>query len=294
MGDNPMGSQPNGSQDSLALPTRTGRALIGWMSPDRGEAMLAGPLKRGDEHDHRVRAQAARDAVAARDPGVDQDGLLEEPPDELGEFLEQLAAEKHAAALFNEGWVVKIADLARVCSLQQQVTSGDATDRIGSGDVGDLVSVARVTLPTPSVQSLPIAFDDVHQTWTVSAANPNLKILGHFHAEVEGLPGVGFVVGVAPSFMQVALHHGRYVLRDGYHRAYGLLARGITQAPVVFRDFDVGDLGVHQGLFPTDIYLGQRPPYLADFCNDEVAAEVDLPVGQKVLVIQGLELTPIG
>jgi hypothetical protein len=144
-----------------------------------------------------------------------------------------------------------------------------------------------VTLPGPTQAELPAQLNELRNAWIVSAANPNLRITGHFGGPIQpGVVGFGFVVGIMPSFLQVARHHGRYVLRDGYHRAYGLLARGITRAPAFVRDFGVGELGAGAGLFGTEVYLGDRPPSLPDFLDDEVAADVQVPVVQKMIVVQ--------
>jgi hypothetical protein len=72
-----------------------------------------------------------------------------------------------------------------------------------------------------------------------------------------------------------------------------LLARGITRAPAFVRDFGVGPLGTAAGLFATDVYLGDRPPLLSDFLDDEVAADVDVPAVQKMIVVHAIELTPL-
>jgi hypothetical protein len=47
--------------------------------------------------------------------------------------------------------------------------------------------------------------------------------MGNFNAGIAG-GGVclGFVVRLMPSFLQVAHFDGRYLLLDGYHRAYAL------------------------------------------------------------------------
>jgi len=75
---------------------------------------------------------------------------------------------------------------------------------------------------------------------------------------------------------------------NGYHRAFGL----ITRAPAFVRDFGVGPLGTDAGLVATDVYLGIHPPLLRDFLDDEVAADVDVPAVEKMIVVQGMELTP--
>jgi hypothetical protein len=64
--------------------------------------------------------------------------------------------------------------------------------------------------------------------------------------------------------------------------------------PAFARDFGIGGLGLGAGLFGTDVYLGARPPPLSDFLDDAVAADVPIPIVQKMIVIQGMELTPLG
>ncbi len=107
--------------------------------------------------------------------------------------------------------------------------------------------------------------------------------------------GFGFAVALMPSFVQVARVQNRLVLRDGYHRAVGFLSRSISRVPVLLRDYaEFEDLGLPPGLFPPAVYLGERPPRLVDFLDDEVSAEASLPAFQRMVVIHGLELAPIG
>jgi hypothetical protein len=282
--------------DPLATPGRPGRALIGWMTEE--QATLSMAARRADQADApelAVRARTAREAVAGREPGVDQADVLEAPPGELDPYLDRLRQHPQSAPFFDEGWEVQLVDLRRLCSLQQTVQSEQATERAAGLDADDVAALAALTLPEPvEGQELPVQFDETRQTWVISAANPNLRINGHFGGQIqEGVIGFGFIVAVLPSFLQVARHHGRYVLRDGYHRAYGLLARGINVVPAFVRDFGVADLGVSSGLFGTDVYLGDRPPLLPDFLDDAVAADVRIPIAQKMIVIQGMELTPL-
>ena len=173
---------------------------------------------------------------------------------------ERLRAQADTQPFWSEGWSLGVVELREVCSLQQGVASQHAADRVADIDPDDVVSIADVTLPSSKVEALPIQFDQLRNAWIISAPNANLKIMGGFQAEVQaGVTGVGFGIAIAASFLQVALHHGRYVLRDGYHRAFGLLSRGVTYAPAFIRDFGVGELGVGQGLFSTAVYLGPRP-----------------------------------
>jgi len=265
------------------------------MPDDRGAILLAGGRQEGALDENLVnRVKTARAAVESRTAGIDQEGLIDVEHVSLPAIVERLQQQANTSAFWSEGWSVAVVDLSRVCSLQQSVASQQAADRVRNIDPEDLVSIADVTLPPPSNIVLPAQLDEHRNNWIITAANPNLRITGHFGGELQpGVIGYGFTVAVLPSFLQVARHHGRYVLRDGYHRAYGLLARDITHAPAFVRDFGVGDLGAGAGLFTTGVYLGDRPPCLSDFLDDQVAADVDVPVVQKMVVVQGLELTPL-
>jgi hypothetical protein len=91
-------------------------------------------------------------------------------------------------------------------------------------------------------------------------------------------------------------YRGRYYMRDGYHRAFGLLSRGISVVPAFVRDIGAFEELVPdpRTMLPQDSYLGQRPPVLADYLDDAVASAVRLPAIRKMIIVQALELTPAG
>ena len=62
--------------------------------------------------------------------------------------------------------------------------------------------------------------------------------------------------------MQVGRYRGRHFLRDGYHRAFGLLSRGITIVPAFVRDITVFEelMPDPRVQLPQDSYLGLQPP----------------------------------
>jgi hypothetical protein len=47
-------------------------------------------------------------------------------------------------------------------------------------------------------------------------------------------------------------------------------------------------------MLPQDEYRGPRPPVLADYLDDSVSAAVRVPAAQKLIVVQALELQPLG
>lgn len=94
--------------------------------------------------------------------------------------------------------------------------------------------------------------------------------------------------------MQVAEYQGRWILRDGYHRAVELLARGVHHVPVLLRtvaaldDLFPPELRA-QGLLPEAAWLGGRPPLLRDYLDPALSIELTLgrpPTAYMVQVAQ--------
>jgi hypothetical protein len=141
---------------------------------------------------------------------------------------------------------------------------------------------------------LPFQYDQIHRAWVVTSANHNLRIADKI-GPLPVSPGggaVGFAVVAGPSFMQVGCYNGRHFLRDGYHRAFGLLSRGITVVPAFVRDITRFEELVPdpRAMLPQDSYQGQRPPVLTDYLDGIVSAAVQLPAVHKMIIVQGLEL----
>ena len=179
-----------------------------------------------------------------------------------------------------------------------RLVTDQALARVQAAGEDDIASIAAITLPLTQGDQLPVQYDPIHQAWTVTSANLNLRIA----ANVGPLPvspggtALGFAVVAGPSFMQVGRYNGRHYLRDGYHRAFGLLSRGITSVPAFVRDITTFEelVADPRTMLPQDSYQGQRPPVLTDYLDEAVSAAGQLPVVHKMIIIQALELTPIG
>lgn len=78
---------------------------------------------------------------------------------------------------------------------------------------------------------------------------------------------IGVKVGVTVPLMHVVRYNGRCYLHNGFHRAVGLLSRGVTHAPCVFRDVaDLDAVGVKPGqTFQGPLLESNDPPTLAHF-----------------------------
>jgi ParB-like chromosome segregation protein Spo0J len=287
------------------------RVLLGWLPREHGESLLARQAEDGLPETQRARVSRARDTVAARAAGIDQAGLISPLPDELAGHVTRLGSTPGGARMRAEGWEIAMVDLDRVVALQPSVFTGTAIERAAHLDPGDLRAVAELTLPVshprpigelPPGDDVPPIEGQYHyltQTYTFVSPNLNLTVAGNFDApgnrdapQPGGLLGHGFNITVPPSFLQVARFQGRYLLRDGHHRAFGLLSRGITRVPAYVRDVAAAEELVTAGIetLPRSAWVGDRPPLLRDYHDDLVAEPVLVPVPHRMIVIHAVEL----
>lgn len=311
-----MTSQTTGSIDDFVRtsqlmvprgwrPPGAARALLGWLPPEHGESLLAKQTEYELSEGQRERVTQARAAVAARPAGIDQAGLLSPLPDELTDHVTRLDATPAGARMRAEGWDIALVDLARVAAVQPSVFTDTAIERAAILDAGDLRAIAELTLPTrhprpigelsPGDDVLPvhIQYNHLEQAYTITSPNLNLTVTGNVDAPGNRAPqpdslGFGFTIGVPPSFFQVARFQGRHVLVDGYHRAFGLLSRGMTRVPAYVRDFTTAEDVAPAGTLPRAAWLGDRPPLLRDYHDDLVAEQVLLPVPHRTIVIHAM------
>jgi hypothetical protein len=278
-------------------PWRPRRMLLGWLTSEHGEALLASQTGGESTDEQRDRVRRARAAVAARPGEIDQAELITELPGELAEHVTRLRATQLGASMLQQGWTVRMVDLPRVCAFQPGVAASSASDRVDGLRADDLLALAEITLPTnPTPTPVRWGFDHARQTFTFASPNPNLQVVrpvDHLPASPDSALGFGFVVAVPPSLLQVARFQQRWFLRDGYHRAVGLLGHGITRVPALVRELDAIEAlvppRIQAGMLPQGAYLGTHPPVLADYHDDAVAVSVRMPVQQKIVLVQALE-----
>lgn len=278
---------------------RPARGLIGWMATDAAVMFLNGNVVGTPATPEQLTAvEHARQSVATRAPFVGQGDVVADVPEALGEHFEQLGRDAEAAAMLSQGWVVRLVDLTRVCGFQPTVFSDSSAERVSGLDGSDVVAVARVTLPVGPPEEITPSFDPGRNCWLLSSRNPNLRVVCNFAGSVAtpqgALPGFGFVVTVSKSFMQVGEFEGRYFMRDGNHRAMGLIGADIHRVPAFVKQVASIEELVPANMLPQAAYRGSRPPYLPDYLDDAVAASSTLPAVQKLIAVQALELSPLG
>ena len=277
------------------MPRQDVRVLLGWMERDEAIATQLGsrlPTQGEDVGAQLNRWTDAQRAVAAR-PAYDlQTPVLDPLPEQLRQRGEAFLRRPDVAGPY-AGWdiAVGMADLTKALSFQKLVTA-DAVERVAAIDPHDENELFSFCLPDPVDQiQVPASLDQDGRGFAISSANPNLRLLGGQLANINGSQFYGFAMGFGSTYVQVVEFQGRWFVRDGYHRCYGLLRSGVDHIPCLFiRAQNVQQFaGTAPGFFRWDIIFGARPPYLRDFLDDSVAETVQRPVVGKVIRITAQE-----
>lgn len=153
----------------------------------------------------------------------------------------------------------------------------------------------------PALEELRFSSQIEERAFTISTTNPNLRILGPVQGiasiapdpstPTRNVPQVGFAIDLGTPFIQVVEFQRRWFIRDGYHRCYGLLQRGINRIPCVFvkaRDFS--ETGANRpGFIGQEVLMGPRPPMLTDFLDTTFSIDVRQPSIVKVVRVVAQE-----
>jgi len=191
---------------------------------------------------------------------------------------------------------IGIVDLRQLVSVQRAIALDDIGSRVAQASPDHWESLADLCWASPDAdaEDLKGAFDKDGKGVTISSANPNLRVAPVQNLVTPGPAGgrfLGFQVVFGTRHLHVAEYRERLFLKDGYHRAYGLLARGITHVPCVYEKVEHFQ-AVHGGgvtLIAPEHILGDRPPRVIDFLDDQVSTTVEQQFFRKVIRIRAEE-----
>jgi hypothetical protein len=280
------------------------RIMLGWLPESEAVRHLLG-RNAGPQDDLttiKARIAAARAAVNARPPLEPIEPVI----DGDRAALDAIAARPELqAAMADAPWSVQWVDLRRVLSIQKLITTAGLDVRVGDAS-NDEAALAELCLPSVQIAPPTGAFTDSDGLgFTISSRNPNLRAVGSHMQEglVTSGPGVQpqkvqaitFFVTMGTSYLQVARYQGRCFLRDGYHRATGLLRAGVTRVPAVVTEAPSFQyVTPAPGLFDHEVAFSDQPPSLADFWHDAVSADGTQPVVRKVVRIRADQIVVQG
>lgn len=281
---------------------RKGRALIGYMPREPAIQLLNGSTQPTPEQSAGLAAEWSKYVVRVRerDEFRSRTPIVSDLPLTVKRALKAVAARPDLQATFAPNtWEVGVVDLSiPVLTYQTLIQTDDAVQRIGKVLDHDWDSLIDLCLPAQAQVEIEGGFDQSQNAFTLSSPNPNLRIAGFQAVDVAGSRSdvppqkvFGFTVGLGSSSVQFAEYQGRWMVRDGHHRLYGLLAAGVSKVPAVLiraKTFEETG-GGRPGFFGYELLFGQRPPQFRDFVSDEFSAEVRVRAIRKVVRIRAEE-----
>jgi hypothetical protein len=277
---------PGTSSVALALgepvTQRRSRVLLGWVNEQEGVLQLLGrnPTPQDDLAGTVELITAMQTAVRARstievsDPTVPGDRSV----------LDEVAGRPEVQANFpGADWTVEWVDLTRIVSIQKLILTDGLDSRVAAA-VNDSAALVDLCFPTSYPVPLQCVMDPDHLGFTFSSRNPNFRVITLPPHELmvalapgslpQKMQGITFGVGQVISYVQVAHYQGRWILRDGYNRAAGLLRAGISIVPAIVVEASSWEfVAPIPGLLDRETALSERPPLLTDFWDDAVSAD---------------------
>jgi hypothetical protein len=246
----------------------------------------------------RDRWRLARDRLLQGPARPPEDvGRRDLPPD-LAERAQQLADSAEFQLVMGDvPSDFGVLRLPSILSFQKLVFTDARQERFENVREGNLPSIFDVTIPLPREEVIEIMQDPSAGAYTISSLNPNLRIGGMAQVDVQvpvGTSGLalpkrlfGYHLTYGGRWVQAVNFQGRWFLRDGYHRAYRLLQRGITEAPcvLVFARSLEEVYGGRPGFISYDMMFGDRPARVADFVTD-LAIDSTIPTMRKVIRVR--------
>ncbi len=222
----------------------------------------------------------AESAVCAEESGIAANALAQRWPSIAG-----------SGEFDGLAWKLAIVDLRKLIAFQRRIGFAHG-DRLQVGQRAAWRQLLDLTLPMSYAQpSHALAAAPDGKSLTIRTLSPNLSF--RFAPGVDGgLDSVRLVAHAGSPYFEVASYRGRWFLRDGYHRSFHLLKRGIFQvAAVVVRAGTLAELGAtgHR-FFAEDVLFSERPPMVTDFLDDRLVVRFLRPRPERVMQVSIQEL----
>ncbi|HZS42027.1 MAG TPA: hypothetical protein VFF06_34600 [Polyangia bacterium] len=268
---------------------RASRMLAGFMSPAVANGYASALVIDGASF---IAACQSKGAYCANLPPRLEKPRVEDPPVSALSHIQTLR--NHPA--FNQFYgscEIKMVELGKLIACQYWVDT-DVSDGVhGSGLQGppDESQVFSKCLPVELISGFQSRWQVLGKSIVISSMNNTITANGPVYDPNTG--EVKFWVSPSPNLMLVREHQGRYVLANGYHRAWLLRSRKVNMVPVVMAHMaSEKEVVPDAGFIEPHIIFGQRPPIVDDFFDDSVSVSAEMRSMLRAVRI-GAEVLPI-
>ncbi len=140
---------------------------------------------------------------------------------------------------------------------------------------------ALLQLCFPTGQTIGFMQETNDQGHTITTSSPHITYIPTpLQAQVGGqiIEVPAFIPQTNPNHFNIVSYKGRYFIRNGYHRAAGLL-RNNTQSQIIVSSIlieaqTLQQTGWQPGMFAEEVLFSDYPPYVADFWDETLSYEI--------------------
>jgi hypothetical protein len=233
----------------------------------------------------------ATSLAAQRIPSTESNVVVDGETAELRDaFLELSSRPDLLAEVKGLTWSLGVVDLRNLIAFQRRLYFNSELCELKIPSAQDWPALLSLCFGPPQPVRCDVIEDTATGSLVVQSTNPNL----HIRITTNAASPISLHAG--SPFFEVACLRGRWFLRDGYHRAYGLMKAGVFEVPaIVVQAKTIEELGAgHPWFFPEAVLFSVRPPQVSDFLNDNLILEYDRPRLLKTVRISMAEsLAPI-
>jgi hypothetical protein len=234
--------------------------------------------------------EQAQQRLAEREPYVSCPALLAQETEKIKDSLITFERNANLSEEYKGlDWTLGVVDLRRLLAFQRRLVFDPASRALptpGQDDWSQLITFAMG--PARGTEHRIVRNRDATDGLEVSlhSGNPDLQLRLNPGAECSDLSPLS-LYGGSP-FFEVAEFHGRWFLRDGYHRAYRLLQAEVHRVPaVVIFARTIEELGATGSyFFAEDQLFSDRPPRVTDFLEDDLVLRYQRVAFRKVIRIR--------
>ena len=268
------------------------RPLLGHMreaeAVDFLESLTISSKNRSQLRETYRRAAAAATAVPVRN--------LDARTAEIDGFTDKLAQvkgnERMKELVAGKTWSFKLVEVDKLVCVQKYVDL-DHIERISKGlDLNSMEAAIDFCLTERfSPQDFDLTEEKSANLYAVHVEGSDLRVFKSARQtdEQASCITVSFQVGWRPAQIQVVHLEDRYILRNGYHRAYLAKSQGVGMIPcVLIEGQNYSDLD-NEGqpvFFAEGQIMSERPPMFSDFFSDAISPLVKMRAMGKVIVLQ--------
>jgi hypothetical protein len=243
------------------------------------------------------------DGLATSEGGIaDNQQPANLPPELQGKAEQYLSDPVIAASYALIPATVAVIDLQKIVVFQRQINlryAGQLQKMIGDWGPRDeqmMNFCLAIDQPTPAIKR----YQASENTFMFHSASTDARFLGSALVDASQVTGhipmgraqsaIVLYIGYGPNALSVVSTNGRLILSNGSHRAYALMAAGITHVPAVVQRATRDDelqLVVPRVLQEKQLYLDNpRPPMLKDYFSESLHAVVQAPPRHRQIRVQ--------